>query len=397
MVEFSQIPLILNENSNRKKFYLYECLLLVIIFLLIFINLFYLQIYPFQTKLIIDLPSTSFTSPPSIRSRINSTSVNLNVDLCNRTLNNRSSHHPCERFICTIVVRSSGGRLGNQMFVFASAYGLARTHGCRLYISQQIIGQLSSNLNMSMKKDFWFSSKDANSIHDVAIVKTVCRFLPDLLKPNAIQRIELQGYWQSYLYFDSYREEIRQMYSTRNDALPRLAHYFANIMNNDCSNCSIPGHSTHAELRQAIRMNYNITWIGIHIRLTDFRRLHYASDEKYILGAMLIYRRKFYKQKLRFLIASDDKPFCQKTFVTDQDLDDVIVLPEYFPPMDDLMILSFCHHSIVTGGTFSFWAAYLAGGEVIHDTAYPTACSSSDYYPSWFQLIGQPRQKAEKK
>lgn len=395
MVEFTTIPFILNEHSNRKKFYLYECLLLFIISVLIFFNLFYLKIYPFQTKLSIDLPSTSFTSSTSTRSNINS--VKLYQELCNRKEQFNISRHLCERFICKIVVHSSGGRLGNRMFIFASAYGLARTHGCRLYVAHQIYDQLSSNFNMSMKKDFWFSPKDSNSIRDATIVKTVCRFLPDLLKPNAIQRIELQGYWQSYLFFDAYREEIRQMYSTGKDALIRLANYFGGIINPNCSNCSLPPHSTHEELRQAIRTNSNTIWIGIHIRLTDFRHLRYASNEDYILRAMLIYRKKFDKQKLRFLIASDDKTYCQKVYVLDQDYDDVIVLPEYFPPMDDLMALAFCHHSIVTGGTFSFWAAYLAGGEVIHDTAYPTACSSEDYYPSWFQLIGQPRQIAEKK
>ena len=396
MVEFSAIPSIVKENLSKKKFYLYESLLISVIVFLIMINLSYFRINP-----IVEISPPIITRTMSTRSIVNTTSINLDERLCNEIRNNRrqfnGSNHPCDRIVCTIVVHSSGGRLGNRMFMFASAYGLARTHGCRLYAARQIFDQLSSNFNMSMKKDFWFSHRDANSIRDAKIIKTTCKFLPDLLKPNAFQRIELQGYWQSYLYFDTFREEIRQMYSATKDTLSRLANYFASITKNDCTNCSIPAHGTHDELRRNIRTNYNITWIGIHIRLTDFRRLEYASDEQYIVRSMSIYRRRFRKKKLRFLIASDDKPFCEKVFASGQDAEQVFVLPEYFPPMDDLMTLAFCHHSIVTGGTYSFWAAYLAGGDVIHDTSCPTACSSSNYYPPWFQLMGQPKEKLEDK
>lgn len=395
MVELSIIPSIVHENFLRKRFYLYECLLIGIICFLILINISHLQIRPVKNISPMIIPRTT-----TIRSMSNNTtSSNLNERLCNQILKDgvqfNGSHHPCEQVTCSIVVHSSGGRLGNRMFMFASAYGLARTHGCRLYTARQIFDQLSSNFNMSMKKDFWFSDRDVNSIRDAVIMKTTCKFLPDLLKPNAFKRIELQGYWQSYLYFDAFRDEIRQMYSSTKDTLSRLANYFADITKNDCLNCSIPAHGTHDQLRQAIRTNYNITWIGIHIRLMDFRRLEYASEEQYIVRAISIYRRKFYKQNVRFLIASDDKPFCEKVYASGSDSEHVLVLPEYFPPMDDLMTLSFCHHSIVTGGTYSFWAAYLAGGEVIHDTMYPTACASSNYYPPWFQLIGQPKQKLE--
>jgi hypothetical protein len=37
-----------------------------------------------------------------------------------------------------------------------------------------------------------------------------------MLRPNAFKHIELRGYWQSYLYFDAYRDEI---YTARSDSL----------------------------------------------------------------------------------------------------------------------------------------------------------------------------------
>ena len=48
-------------------------------------------------------------------------------------------------------------------------------------------------------------------------------------------------------------------------------------------------------------------------------------------------------------------------------------------PGADLALLAACNHLVVTHGTFSFWAAYLAGGEVVAPTGYsrgPTGLES---------------------
>jgi len=49
-------------------------------------------------------------------------------------------------------------------------------------------------------------------------------------------------------------------------------------------------------------------------------------------------------------------------FRNEQKSNQIFILPDYFTDADDLITLSFCHHSIITGGTYSFWAGYLAGG-----------------------------------
>jgi galactoside 2-L-fucosyltransferase 1/2 len=279
------------------------------------------------------------------------------------------------------------------MFIFASAYGLARAHGCRLHASKRIIDELSLNFNIQIKKDMWLNQQQVDNIKDFIVKDTVCTFLPDMLEPNAFKHIELRGYWQSYLYFDAYRDEIRELYTGRSDTLLKLSKYFFNTTKNDCQICLIPPHKSHNELRQFIRTYYNITWIGIHIRRWDFRVLNYASDEQYIYRAIAYYKRRYYNHKIRFLVASDDKQYCHNLFTNEQKSNQIFILPNYFTHADDLIALSFCHHSIVTGGTYSFWAGYLAGGEVIHDIMYKIECSRSDYYPPWFKLVGKPKSK----
>ncbi len=353
------------------------------------------------TSLAYKSPTTKITSleykSPTRTIKINPTTINYDEILCDNITEYHPKNlleNPCERIRCAIVLRSSGGRLGNRMFMFASAYGLARTHNCRLYVSTSIRDELSNNFRMkSIDEKIWLSDEELSQLKNIQKQDTVCSFLPELMRPNAFKNIELFGYWQSYLYFDIYREKIREIFSARDDALIRLAKYFTNITNSICSLCSPLPNQTHQQLRQAFQTTYNTTWISIHIRRQDFLGLHYASDDNYIRNAIIFFRRRYHQYHVRFLVASDDRNYCRNLFASEQKSGRIIILPDHFSPADDLMALSLCHHSIVTGGTYGFWSAYLAGGDVIHDSRYKIGCLRSDYYPPWFILAGSIEEK----
>jgi hypothetical protein len=66
---------------------------------------------------------------------------------------------------------------------------------------------------------------------------------------------------------------------------------------------------------------------------------------------------------------------------------DVFITPDSFFSGDDLATLALCEHTIVTAGSYGWWAAWLAGGNVVHDLQYPVAsqqCDRQDYFPPWF-------------
>ena len=403
----------------KLKFYIITFISLITICLIIVTSVTYTKKYSFGRSIFLNVFSnaslsitTSISTPIRSAESISTTTYGLtdttqllnttlttdfNQVLCNNLTDSghplNHPNNPCEKLRCAITVHRNGGRLGNRMFIFASAYGLARTHGCRFYVGDSIMYDLRDTFTMSMKENLWLSIDQANGLFGSPIKDTVCSFLPEMLRPNAFQNIELQGYWQSYLYFDGYRDEIREMFTGRPKILARLADYFFNLTRIDCPACEYPATTSHNELRQIIRTRYNIIWIGIHIRRHDFARLGFASSDQYIRQAMAYYKRRFYKQKLRFLVASDDKTYCYQLFVNEINLRQVFILPITFPRGEDLIALSFCHHSIITGGTYGFWAAYLAGGEVIHDVAYSAGCSRLDYYPPWFKIPGDPKRK----
>ena len=329
------------------------------------------------------------------------TTRSLDEILCDNLSDHRSvdrTQHPCEKIRCAVILSRSGGRLGNRMFIFATAYGLARTHHCRLYVSERIQQELYDNFRMAtINSTNMASDAAAIGLTDKVIMSNICNFIPSLFRPKGFKNIELIGYWQSYLYFDAFRDDIRRIFSPRSDTVDHLANYFTDLLKVECSACPPLPNRNDVELRQAFRTVYNITWIGVHIRRTDFRGIGYDSNESYLFVAMLHYRKRYYFNDVRFIVTSDDKAYCARLFDGEIKNRKVFVMPFTFSRADDLFALTLTHHSIATGGTYSFWAAYLTGGEVIHDIRYKIECRPTDYFPPWFLLIGPAQLKRKTK
>ena len=126
-----------------------------------------------------------------------------------------------------------------------------------------------------------------------------------------------------------------------------------------------------------------VTWIGIHIRRGDFLTFfRIDTSVEYLTWAMNYYRKKYIN--CRFIIASDDKDYVVKNLGNNTD---VFITPTTFFSGHDLAALSLCEHTIITAGTYGWWAAWLAGGDAVHDLNYPVPfqnCIKEHYYPPWF-------------
>jgi len=126
-----------------------------------------------------------------------------------------------------------------------------------------------------------------------------------------------------------------------------------------------------------------VTWIGIHIRRGDFLTFFKIDTSiEYLTWAMNYFRRKYVN--CRFVIASDDKKYVETTLGNNTD---IFITPSNFFAGDDLAALGLCEHAIVTAGTYGWWAAWFAGGDVIHDLNYPVGfqkCVKEHYFPPWF-------------
>lgn len=296
---------------------------------------------------------------------------------------------------CVVYMATRSGRLGNRMFMIASAYGLARLHACHLYFSTGIVEEMSktflfnlTSLLLSSNSLRAFVKYNENPV--IRIRKLViCQYIYELTQPNAISRgniFELAGFWQSYLHFVKYGDDLRQnIFAGRSRVIGVVSKFFDQLYQQKFDLKMNLSTNNHKTLKHQLASDNQTTWIGIHVRRSDFLKIGYSSSNEYLFTAVNFFIDQY--PNAHFIVASDDKSYCQKLF---NNLSNVFMTPSTFSNGEDLITLSLCEHSIVTGGTFGWWSSYLANGRVLHDSVYVSGCERREHYhPPWFHLYQQ--------
>ena len=291
---------------------------------------------------------------------------------------------------CIVCIKGSGGRLGNRMFMIASAYGLARLHLCHLYLTPKIINEVKATFILDLSPLLISSSTFHSLVNNTSkpmktVTKSIgCQYIPELTRPNAISQgtiFELGGYWQSYLHFVNYRDELQaRIFAAKQPVLEKISKFFIDFYQQSFGFKPAFSLENHQSFKKQLAQSNETTWIGIHVRRSDFLRYGYASSDEYLLNAVEYYTKRY--SNVHFIVASDDRSYCQNLF---RNRPNVFLTPSSFSVGEDLITLSLCEHSIITGGTFGWWSAFLANGEVVYDTVYSTECEKDEhYYPPWF-------------
>lgn len=270
---------------------------------------------------------------------------------------------------CTIILRDRSGRLGNRLFMFASAFGLSLSHSCSLDISKSIIQELTAVFDLDLifipspSRSSWFLRKRRMYNH--------CSYLSPIFDNKSHRIVELLGFWQVHTYFSNHSSEIRRHLRFKTFILDRVHRFF---------NSSIH-HNVSAR-------------VGVHIRRGDFLQDRRVSTDQYVFDAMSHFQKKY--QSVVFIIATDDRKYCENVF---GNRSNVIFTPSSFDGPTDLAVLSLCDHLIITVGTFGWWGGYLLhnrAGEIITDaksdfSPLDANCQREDYFPSWFSFLNRTR------
>jgi len=93
-----------------------------------------------------------------------------------------------------------------------------------------------------------------------------------------------------------------------------------------------------------------------------------------------------------FVVCSDDMRWCVEQMPTHR-LRHVEFLSTH-DPVVDLAVLAMCQHTIISVGTFGWWAAWLSNGTTVYykdwprrDSSLAWAASHADYFPPrWIPL-----------
>lgn len=139
--------------------------------------------------------------------------------------------------------------------------------------------------------------------------------------------VRLQGHFQSYKYFEEYRDEVKQYFN--NPRTPLLLELLKTYSNQEL--CSI------------------------HVRRGDYLlhpTKHPLTSEEYYRQAVSL----FSKEDTTFLVFSDDIEWCKQFFSL---IPGTFIYVEDGTDCDDLTLMSLCSHNILANSTFSWWGAWL--------------------------------------
>lgn len=222
------------------------------------------------------------------------------------------------------------GGLGNQLFMIANAYAYALRNNFEFILDdKKDCGPRPvyyDNLLINLRKYI----KDTKS----EFVKIVENGDSILQKFN--YNIEIEGYYQSEIYFDDYEKEIRELFE-------------------------IPQNIKEKTKEKLKLMNLEgKTLVAIHIRRTDF------LDNNYFNVMNVDYYEKSKKnieEKLGFrptyVYFGDDKEWILQNFTNIGDFDTNDKIVEMENDYEEFVLMVQCNHFIIANSTFSWWASWL--------------------------------------
>lgn len=252
-----------------------------------------------------------------------------------------------------IFVRLVGG-YGNQLFIYAFGLALSEKTGKELIIDN-ISGFGSSGdeykslyaldglsikhrlITQSMfkyvvaNKYFWYIARKLR----ISYVETCPIKHMDI---GNVKTPFFEGYWQSYLYFDEYKEEIRKNLNLREDDNPNILDY-----------------------KKQILQSKNSVAIGMRFyeETLNASKKHIVKSDEYYAKAVELLETKIRNPKY-FVFSTDiDRA---RGVMSKCNTNNIV----YINPIKgksnakfDLYLMSLCDNFIISNGTFYWWAAYL--------------------------------------
>lgn len=224
------------------------------------------------------------------------------------------------------------GRLGNQMFQYASLRGIAENMGFDFCIPpENVFGVNDTKVKNSISNihnTFNISWVKKNISNNKVINESGFEFDEELFN-NCEDNVDLIGYFQSEKYFKHIENDIRKDFSFDQNLVETCAKFLLDI-------------DPSGEV------------ISMHIRRKDYLDLQSYHP---------ILSIEYYQEALnRFpdvpvIIFSDDHNWCSNQKIFDSDR---FLISEKNTPDFDMCLMSTCKYHIIANSSFSWWSAWLS-------------------------------------
>jgi len=239
------------------------------------------------------------------------------------------------------------GRLGNQMFQFASTLGVADKTGydARFPLDNCFVAERSgpldplTGINTEVKCDLL----DCFEISPVYFIpaqhvridswyqETLFTYDQRILEVR--DNTGLHGYLQTEKYFSHARDLILSQFTFKRAYLDSATAYMENIR----------------------ALNKDAKIVSIHVRRGDYvmqPNHHPICSREYYESASSLIKEKI--GDCKFLVFSDDPEWCRNEFKNDD-----YIISELSDPYSELCAMSLCDHHIIANSSFSWWGAWL--------------------------------------
>ncbi|XP_015600955.1 galactoside 2-alpha-L-fucosyltransferase 3 [Cephus cinctus] len=298
------------------------------------------------------------SSPPARHTKIST----YEQTLCRTNLKNvrvpAEWRNPCPKYGIVSVVQ--GGKLGNQIWEYASVWATARRTGLEPFMPRCILKTLEEHFeNLSIPP-----------------LSYIGRCTLDIG-----QVVNSLGQWNS---------------TEQNIIIPRHAAYWSLILvwpddvrREFTFKANLRSYAN--TLLKEVARRFNLTeptFVSIHVRRTDYVdylwqkfKVH-PAPVSYYLAAMDYFVGKY--RNVVFVVASDNIVWCRYNLRTKRHRVSFVSDADGRGPGKDLAVLSACNHSIIDYGTYGSFGAILAAGEtVVYNVTAYFSTLIAEVLPNW--------------
>lgn len=226
------------------------------------------------------------------------------------------------------------GRLGNQMFQYASLKGIAKNNQYDFIIpSKNFFGTVDSNVKkgICIYDCFELSSFNIGITQYETLGESTFGFDKNIYN-NCPDNRDLLGYFQCEKYFENIEQEIRKDFTFKNDIIEVSNEIFEQLFE-------------------------NTKVISLHVRRGD-----YLTNPNHPIQSLEYYQSalSYFDSNLSVIIFSDDPQWCDQQEIFQPDR---FFISEEGDTAVDLCLMSMCNYHIIANSSYSWWGSYLAKSE----------------------------------
>jgi len=246
--------------------------------------------------------------------------------------------------------------LGNNLFQISATIGIGNKFDISWQVSDiEKINKLLKKFGGNHQKTIYRNVKVGKYNSDNIYLKEETNIFNEeflkKIKENKENNIIINGYFQSYKYFENSRDELINLFSPDEQSLEKIKKKYNRLFED------------HYEC------------ISLHIRNNWADRFKYS--EQYFIDAINYIKNKRKNKNYILFIVSDDIENLKDKFLKNYEIKKIWVQdnPDYI----DMWVMMFCKHNILSHSTLSWWGAYL-NNNIDKIVIYPRKWIESIYW-----------------